>query len=126
MSTATLERTAISAADYFAAKLAYEMTPWRLKGELDKGSKEYHVLDVRTPDHYNQGRIPGAKNAPLETLASAMAGLPKDKTIVTYCSNITCQLAPKAALMLAREGFRVMELFGGIAEWQGKGFPVEK
>ena len=124
--TTVLDKPAISAADYFDAKLAYEMTPWTLKAELDKGSKEYVILDVRTPDYYKQGHIPGAKNVSMEALASAVASLPKDKTLVTYCANITCALAPKAALALAREGFRVMELFGGIEEWTKKGFPVEK
>ena len=55
-----------------------------------------------------------------------MSTLPKDKTLVTYCANLTCALAPKAALVLAEKGFKVMELMGGIATWTETGFPVEK
>lgn len=117
---------AISAADYFQAKLNYEMTPYGLNAHLQKGSKDIFVLDVRSPEDYAKGRIPGAPNIPLAELPSKMATLPKDKTVVTYCGNITCSLAPKAALKLAQAGFKVMELFGGFATWQEKGFPVEK
>ena len=70
--------------------------------------------------------IKGAKNIPLPELVSKLATLPKDKTIVTYCGDLTCGLAPKAALELAQKGFKVMELVGGIDTWSKKGFPVEK
>ena len=120
-------KPAISPVDYFAAKLAYEMTPWSLKSLIvDQKSDKHLVLDVRSPEHFEKGHIPGAKNIPLADLVSSLKSLPKDKTIVTYCSNITCALAPKAALELAQKGFKVMELFGGIQEWQDKGFPVER
>jgi rhodanese-related sulfurtransferase len=134
--TQTLEAKplAISAADYFKAKLSYEMTPWSLKGLLiDKketscGLKpaDVLVLDVRSAEAYAEGHIPGALSLPLPELAGKLATLPKDKTLVTYCGNITCALAPKAALVLAEKGFKVMELFGGLQTWQEKGFRVEK
>jgi rhodanese-related sulfurtransferase len=122
----TISNAALSAVQYFEAKLAYEMTPWTLKSLVDKGAKDVILLDVRSPDYYAQGHIPGAKNVPLDQLAAAMKTLPKDKTVITYCANFTCALAPKAALTLAKEGFKVMELYGGIQEWTEKGFPVEK
>lgn len=129
-----MKAPAISAVDYFAAKLAYEMTPWTLKGVLvDKqttacgvSASNVFVLDVRTPEYFQQGHLPGAVNIPLADLAGKLNTLPKDKVIVTYCANLTCALAPKAALQLAEKGFQVMELFGGIATWQEKGFPIEK
>lgn len=124
----------ITAADYFAAKLAYEMTPWTLKGLIVDGKatscglqpSAVCVLDVRSPDAYRQGHVPGAISIPLAELSGKIVSLPKNKTIVTYCANITCALAPKAALELAQKGFKVMELYGGIATWQEYGFPIEK
>ncbi len=129
-----MKTPAISAADYFAAKLAYEMTPFTLKGLLlDKKDtacgltpSNVLVLDVRSAEDFAKGRIPGAKSLPLADLPAKLASLPKDKTIVTYCGNITCALAPKAAYKLAEAGFKVMELFGGFQTWQDKGFTVEK
>jgi rhodanese-related sulfurtransferase len=117
---------ALSAVDYFSAKLNFEMTPYALNSYLDKGSKEYFILDVRSPEDFAKGHLPGATSLPLADLSAKMGTLPKDKTIVTYCGNITCALAPKAALKLAQSGFKVMELFGGFATWQEKGFPVQK
>ena len=116
----------ISAVDYFSAKLNFEMTPYSLKNHLEKGNKEYFVLDVRSPEDFAKGHIPGALSIPLMDLPGKLSTLPKDKTIVTYCGNITCALAPKAALKLAQAGFKVMELFGGFATWTEKGFPVQK
>ena len=39
----------ISPVDFFSAKLAYEMTPWTLKGLLDKKATDLLILDVRSP-----------------------------------------------------------------------------
>ena len=116
----------ITAVQYFTAKLAYEMTPWKLKGLLDKKTPDLLILDVRGADSWAEGHLPGAVSLPLPELAGKLASLPKDKTIVTYCGNIICSLAPKAALELAQKGFKVMELFGGIAEWKANSFPIEK
>ncbi len=124
--TATLVKTGLTAAEYFQAKLNYEMTPWTLKSMLDAKNAEYLVLDVRSAEAYADAHIPGALNVPLMDLTAKMATLPKDKTLVTYCGDITCGLAPKAALQLAQKGFKVMELFGGIDEWTKKRFPLEK
>jgi len=120
-------KLAISAADYFAAKLAYEMTPWTLKRlVVDQKVDTHLVLDVRSPEHFAQAHIPTAINIPLADLVPMLKTLPKNKILVTYCGSITCSLAPKAALELAQKGFKVVELLGGIQEWQDNGFPVEK
>jgi len=125
--TQTLEQTlAISAVEYFKAKLAYEMTPYALNSLLTKKAADILVLDVRSTEDFAFGHLPTALNIPLADLAGKLSTLPKDKTIVTYCGNFTCALAPKAALALAEKGFRVMQLAGGFATWTEKGFPTEK
>jgi rhodanese-related sulfurtransferase len=111
---------------YFSAKLAYEMTPWALKSILEKTPDNIVLLDVRNAEMFAAEHILGAINIPLVELVSKLATLPKDKTLVTYCGDLTCGLAPKAALELAQKGFKVMELVGGIDVWSKKGFPVEK
>lgn len=111
---------------YFSAKLAYEMTPWALKSILEKTPEQIVLLDVRNADMFAVQHIKGAINIPLVELVSKLATLPKDKTIVTYCGDLTCGLAPKAALELAQKGFKVKELVGGIDVWSEKGFPVDK
>jgi rhodanese-related sulfurtransferase len=123
----TTTKPTITAVDYFTAKLTYEITPWTLKKNLlDDKTDTHFVIDVRGPEKYAESHIPGATNVPLADLVTKLKTLPKNKTIVTYCSNLTCSLAPKAALELAQKGFAVQHLVGGLQEWQQHGFPVER
>ena len=116
----------LSAVEYFKAKLTYEMSPYGLKHVLDEKSDDYQIVDVRSPEEYKQAHIPTAVSIPLKELPAKLSTLPKNKTIVTYCGSLTCQLAPTAALELAQKGFQVMDLHGGLKEWQSFGFPVEQ
>lgn len=122
----TTKTHGLSAVDYFTAKLSYDMSPYGLKGLLDQKTNNLKIIDVRSPEQYAEGHIPTAINIPLKELLGKLSSLPKNKTLVTYCGSITCQLAPKAALELAQKGFKVLELHGGIKEWANFGFPVEK
>lgn len=122
----TCETECMSAVEFFSAKLQCEMTPWTLKGMMDKKMMtQYCVIDCRTQEAFDECHIPGAMCMPMADLAAKMNNLPKDKTLVCYCGDMTCGLAPKACLMLAQNGFKVMELCGGIATWMEKGFPTE-
>jgi rhodanese-related sulfurtransferase len=44
-------------------------------------------------------------------------GAAKDQLNVLYCDSQTCHLAAAAALELATQGYRVMEMEGGFAAW---------
>ena len=99
----------IDAADYFQAKLSYEITPWTLNAKLAEG--RHLVLDVRDADKWAAEHVPGALNIPLKDLPARMAELPKDKTIVPYCSNMVCGLAVRASLQLAEKGYAVQMMF---------------
>ncbi len=116
----------MSAAEYFQAKLNCEMTPATLKGMMEKKmTAGLCLIDVRAMEKFNESRIPGAINIPLMELSVKINLLPKEKMIVAYCGDMTCTMAPKACLELARKGYKTMELSGGIKAWQEKGFPVE-
>ena len=60
------------------------MTTAELKDLIDKG--QAFVVDVRTEASYKAGHIKGAILIPHKTVASRIKELPRDKTIVTYCS----------------------------------------
>ena len=132
MSTATARRYAIPAASpaqlskYFADKLAAELGPHNLKRLLDEDASHVVVLDVRSREGFEAGHIPGATHLPFEELPRRLRELPKGKPIVTYCWDVTCMLATKAAYVLAAQGYRPKELLGGIEEWRKAGFPVER
>jgi rhodanese-related sulfurtransferase len=85
------------------------------------------VLDVRTAADFKAGHIKGAKNIPLSSLDSAIAGMSEDKNkpILVYCnSGNTVNRAIKA---LRKAGFeQVNNLEGGIAAWKEANLPLSK
>jgi len=110
---------------HFAAKLAFETDPSDVHADLAKGVTGFLVIDCRSPESYAKGHIPGALSLPYRTIdATTATRLPKDKTLVTYCSNLTCNASTKGALRLSELGFRVKEMVGGFESWSKKGYPV--
>jgi len=89
--------------------------------------KEYLLVDVRQPDEYSEGHIPGAKFIPLNELVSDLSGLPANRDLVFYCHSGGRSLA--AASIFFEEGITektIYNLEGGILAWEGKtlkGFP---
>lgn len=115
----------IGAAEYIKAKLDYEASPYGLKETLETTPGNIVLVDVREEEAFRKEHILGATNIPIADLIKRLADLPRDRTIVTYCWDMTCALAPKAALELAQKGFKVQFLSGGIAEWKRKGYAVK-
>lgn len=111
---------------YFAAKLSAELGPHNLKRMVDAKANDFLVLDVRAKDAFEDAHIPGAKSIPFEDLPGRLKELPKDKEIITYCWDPTCNLSTKAAYVIAAAGFRVKEMLGGIAVWQQSKFPISQ
>ena len=83
------------------------------------------VLDVRTPEEFRLGHIPGAVNIPHTELGSRIGELQKSRSVVLYC-----MLGPRARLgektLLDAGVENVLHLDGGLHAWQQAGFPVEK
>jgi rhodanese-related sulfurtransferase len=116
----------IGAAEYLKAKLDYEASPYGLKETLESTPGQVVLVDVREEEAFRKEHILGATNIPAAHLVKRLADLPRDRTIVTYCWDMTCALAPKAALELAQKGFKVQFLAGGIEEWKKKGYAVKR
>lgn len=78
------------------------------------------ILDVRRPDEYQAGHIPGAINIPNETIGSeALPQLPdKDQTILVYCRS--GNRSKQASEKLAALGYTQVLEFGGILDWPGQ------
>lgn len=83
------------------------------------------VLDVRPPEEYAAGHLPGALSVPLKELERRLAELPHDREIVAYCRGPYCVLAVEAVEILRARGFTAFRLEDGVAEWRARGFPVE-
>jgi rhodanese-related sulfurtransferase/biotin operon repressor len=82
------------------------------------------VIDVRPPEEYAQGHIPGALNIPLDRLESRLGDLPPEREIVAYCRGPWCVLAFEAVARLRRAGVKARRLEDGLPEWRRAGRPV--
>jgi rhodanese-related sulfurtransferase len=94
-----------------------------------KDAKSYQVVDVRFPDDYAAGHVPGAINLPMPKWQNQRyldEHLDREATLYLYCYNATCHLAAQAALKLLDAGYKVVEVEGGWQDWLDKGQEVEK
>lgn len=93
--------------------------------ELDEAkSDELQVLDVRTPQEWEGGHVPGAKYVFLPELEKKLARLGKDKPVAVYCDS--GYRASIGASLLQRNGFtKVRNVPGSWKAWKAAGLKAE-
>ena len=84
------------------------------------------VIDVRPPQEYAAGHVPGAVNVPLDTLENELKDLNTDQEIVAYCRGPHCVLAYDAVEQLRKRGLKARRLEDGFPEWKLAGLPIEQ
>ena len=110
---------------FYENKLAYEMAPSDLYDGFEN-STDYIALDTRQAFGFDKEHIPTAINIPhREMNEETIKHLDKSKTYVTYCDGIGCNASTKGALKMAKLGFKVKELMGGIEWWKFDGYATE-
>lgn len=108
---------------HFEGKLRLEVDPADVHFDFEKGIRTFVVVDTRSKEDFEREHIPGAVSLPHRQMnAGTTRDLPRDQIIVTYCWGPACNASTKGALKLARLGFNVKELIGGIEGWKGDGF----
>lgn len=83
------------------------------------------VLDVRTPEEYARGHLPGARLMPLQGLEASLDALSSSDwaEALVYCAS--GWRSASAADILKRKGWsRVADLQGGLSAWSAAGLPV--
>ncbi|WP_300698958.1 FAD-dependent oxidoreductase [uncultured Bacteroides sp.] len=95
---------------------------WREVAEL---SADTVRIDVRTPDEYRLGSIPGFINIPVDELREHLDELPKEKPIVVTCAvGLRGYLAYR---ILVQNGFtNVRNLSGGYKTWSVATAPIKE
>ena len=88
--------------------------------KMMKNEKNYIILDVRRPDEYAEGHIPGAINLPNEEIGTSEITELPDKTqlILVYCRS--GRRSKEASEKLVKLGYTNIVEFGGILDWKGE------
>jgi len=85
------------------------------------------VIDVRTPDEFADGHIPGAKNVDFlgDDFEKQIAALPTDRPLIVHCA--AGNRSSKAVAKLAATGkfAEILHLKSGFNGWKAAGKPVE-
>ena len=102
-----------------------QVAPADLQARL-AGGEQIAVIDVREPDEFAKGKIPGSYTIPRGLLEMQVDGrLPHDTTVVLYCAG--GGRSALACRSLAEMGYEKVEnLEGGFQGWVGSGLPVER
>ncbi|MFZ5820855.1 MAG: rhodanese-like domain-containing protein, partial [Chloroflexota bacterium] len=80
------------------------------------------VLDVRTPEEWNEFHAPDTTLIPLDELSARVDELPKDRPILVVCRSGNRSQAGRDILQQA--GFEATSMDGGLNEWRERGYPV--
>ena len=93
---------------------------------VDKAYQMYQdgtfVLDVRTPEEWNDFHAPNTTLIPLDELANRVNELPKDQPILVVCRSGNRSQAGRDILLQA--GFNATSMEGGLNAWKNSGYPV--
>jgi len=118
--------TPAEAEAHFARKLSYETDCWDVHHAMTTGKATFVLLDVRSPELYAQGHVPGAVSLPHGKIIEAKMREWADGTLfVVYCAGPHCNGADKAAWKLSRLGRPVKLMIGGVTGWLDEGFELE-
>jgi rhodanese-related sulfurtransferase len=102
-----------------------ELTVAQAKMNIDKRSYKV-ILDVREPNEFRAGHIPGAMNVPRGLLEFQVSGKVPDKSapLLVYCK--TGGRGALAGQTLQNMGYKnVTNMDGGWVGWEKAGYPVE-
>ena len=93
--------------------------------DINQGVKDYRnapeaiLLDVRTPEEYREGHIPGSKNVPLQTIEQVTSvAKGKDTALYVYCQSGV--RSRQATGMLKQMGYARVNNIGGFAAYSGE------
>jgi rhodanese-related sulfurtransferase len=82
------------------------------------------VLDVRTPEEWDDFHAPNTTLIPLDQLESRLSELPQDEPIVVVCRSGNRSQAGRDILL--SNGFtQTTSMAGGLNEWRSAGYPIE-
>lgn len=109
--------------DWFFGPKVPQISVYEAERRL-KAERNLIILDVRQPAETQSGIIPGATLIPLTELGRRIDELPRDKPVLTICAS--SHRSPMAARRLAKAGYTVTDVAGGMGAWAQAGLPMKK
>jgi len=122
--------------DFYLTENAVHVSPHTLRKKMDKGEKDFILVDLRSSQEYEKSHIIGAINIPAYIDPNTSVSLDKDKEqkeriikefnklasaekdIIVYCYSIPCMTGRKIGKLLAENGLYVKHLGIGWNEWR--------
>ena len=103
-----------------SSSLGYRQISMDEAVKMLRDEKDYIILDVRRPDEYVEGHIPGAINVPNEEIGTVeISELPdKSQLILVYCRS--GRRSKEASEKLVKLGYTNIVEFGGIQDYEGE------
>lgn len=96
--------------------------PENYQEQFDQNT-QHALIDVRTPEEFSEGHIPGAVNISVQTLPERLDEVPGDLPVVVYCRS--GNRSATAAQILVENGYQPVYDLGGIKDWIAQGYAIE-
>jgi rhodanese-related sulfurtransferase len=113
------------AIQHFESLFAFETDCYDTHAAMASGDPGFVLLDARSPERFAMGHVAGAINIPHgKIIESRMSTYAPATLFVTYCAGPHCNGAARAATRLAKLGYPVKLMAGGITGWLDEGFAL--
>lgn len=123
--TAIAAAAPAEACEHFASLLRFEADCWDVNEGLKLSPRRFVLLDVRSPQAFAKGHVPGAINLPHGRISERnLEAFSAETTFVVYCNGPHCNGADRGALRLAKLGRPVKKMIGGVTGWLDEGFTL--
>ncbi len=116
--------------DFYRTENAVHVSPHSLRKKMSETAQDFILVDLRSPQEYEQEHIAGAVSIPaysdpdhsaydeVDRIVSSFRALPPNKKIIVYCYSMPCMTGRKIGLMLTENGIYVQHLGIGWNEWR--------
>ena len=105
----------------FLKKKYQTVSPAKAKEAQDAGAM---LIDVRESNEYRAGHAPGAKHISVQVIERRLGEIPMERQIIVVCQS--GMRSQRAAEILSRNGYQVLNVSGGMLGWQRAGMKVVK
>ena len=97
------------------AKATYDQDDVVVLDVVDAGEYRHVADEIRRAVHIDPDEI-----------EEVYEQLPRDQTILTYCTCDSEELSARVAYFLRKQGYDAIAIEGGLPEWREAGYPVQE